>query len=75
MQERIRNFLQKYLPTMQEAPPTEWEAIERQRGTSKYNRSLQTFLASRLDVRPRKPPEPEPEPGVSTPEMLRGRAR
>jgi len=77
VQERIRNYLQKYLPAMQEAPPAEWEALERLRGTAKYSRTLQAFLAARLDVRPRKQAEPEPEPPgeVADVPMARGRAR
>jgi len=61
VQERIRNYLQKYLPAMQEVAPSEWGALEGQPGTPKYNRSRQAFLASHLDVRPRKAPESGPE--------------
>ncbi len=75
VQERIRNYLQKYLPVMQEVPAAEWQTIEGQPGTPKYTRNRQAFVASRLDVKP-KPPEPEPEPVPATPEVLaRGRAR
>ncbi|HUE22669.1 MAG TPA: hypothetical protein VMQ86_13375 [Bryobacteraceae bacterium] len=70
-QERIRNYLQKYLPIMQEVAPAEWEALEGQPGTPKYQRSRQSFLASRLDVR-RKPPAPEPE-SVPVEAVARGR--
>ena len=74
VQERIRNYLQKYLPTMQEVAPAEWDALEGQPGTPKYNRNRQVFLASRLDVRPRKPPVPEPE-SAPVEAVARGRAR
>ena len=74
VQERIRNYLQKYLPTMQEVAPAEWGALEGQPGTPKYHRNRQAFLASHLDVRPRKPPEPEPE-SASVEVFARGRAR
>jgi len=72
VQERIRNYLQKYLPTMQGVAPAEWEALEGQPGTPKYNRNRQAFLAARLDVRPRKPLVPEPEP---TPQQVESAAR
>jgi tRNA nucleotidyltransferase (CCA-adding enzyme) len=75
VQERIRNYLQKYLPAMQEAPPADWAAIEGEPGTPKYNRSRQAFLAAHLDVRPPKPPEAEPEPAPSSPEVVAARER
>ncbi|HUO31958.1 MAG TPA: hypothetical protein VMU80_22245 [Bryobacteraceae bacterium] len=62
VQDRIRNFLQKYLPAMQEVPAAEWQALEGEPGTAKYARTRQAFVAAHLDVRPRKTPEPEPEP-------------
>jgi tRNA nucleotidyltransferase (CCA-adding enzyme) len=76
VQERIRNYLQKYLPAMQELPAGEWQAIEGQPGTPKYMRSRQAFLAAHLDARP-KPPEPQPpEPEPVAPEVAaRGRGR
>lgn len=70
VQERIRNYLQKYLPAMQEVPQSEWDALEGQPGTPKYSRSRQALVASHLDVK-RKPPEPEPEAPVEA--MVRGR--
>jgi tRNA nucleotidyltransferase/poly(A) polymerase len=75
VQERIRNHLQKYLPAMQEVAPSAWNAVEGQPGTPKYNRNRQAFVASRLDVRPRKPSEPEPEPPAPVEAVARGRAR
>jgi tRNA nucleotidyltransferase/poly(A) polymerase len=75
VQERIRNYLQKYRPAMQEVAPSAWEALEGQPGTPKYHRSRQAFLASRLDVRPRKPAAPEPEIVASVEFMARGRVR
>ena len=64
VQERVRNYLQKYLPAMQEVPRAEWEALEGQPGTPKYNRGRHALVAARLDVRPKKVAEPEPEPVV-----------
>ena len=76
MQERIRNYLQKYLPAIG-LEPSAWQTLEGQPGTPRHNRSRQAFLASHLDVRPRKPPEPEPEPELIAPvdSMARGRTR
>ncbi|MGD0360451.1 MAG: hypothetical protein ABSC93_06250, partial [Bryobacteraceae bacterium] len=73
--ERIRNYLQKYLPAMQEVPPSEWGSIEGHFGTQKYNRNRQAFLARHLDVRPRKLPISEPEPIAPVEALARGRAR
>ena len=75
--DRINNYLQKYRPTMLEVPPAEWQALEGQPGTPKYNRSRQAFLAAHLDIRPRKPaeaPAPEP-PAPPTETLVRGRIR
>jgi tRNA nucleotidyltransferase (CCA-adding enzyme) len=81
VQDRVRNYLQKYLPAIQEAPAADWQAIEGEAGTPKYNRSRQAFLAAHLDVRPPKP-EPELETAPSTPAppsppavVARGKAR
>lgn len=67
VQERLRNYLQKYLPTMLEVSPAAWAALEGQPGTPKYNRNRHVLIASHLDVRPRKPAEPEPETHDSRP--------
>jgi len=75
VQERIRNYLQKYRPTMQEVASSEWEALEGQPGTPKYTRNRQAFLAARLDVRPRKPPVPEQESPAPLEAADRSRAR
>jgi tRNA nucleotidyltransferase/poly(A) polymerase len=75
VQERIRNYLQKYLPAIKEVPSTLWQGIEGKPGSPKYNRSLQAFLASRLDVRPRKPVEPEAESIRPVEALSRGRVR
>ena len=76
VQERIRNYLQKYLPAIQEVPQSEWEALEGEPGSKKYAKARQALVASRLDVRPRKPP-PEPEPVTAAPveTLERGRLR
>lgn len=74
VQERIRNYIQKYLPVMQEVPQSEWDAIEGLPGTAKYKHNRHALIAAHLDVRPKKPQaEPEPEPPVEA--VVRGRAR
>jgi len=75
VQERLRHYLQKYRPAMQEIAPSAWEALDGQPGTPKYHRSRQAFLASRLDVRPRKPPAPEQESMAPEESVARGRMR
>jgi len=73
--ERIRNYLQKYMPAMQAVPAAEWEALEGQPGTPKYNRQRQALLASHLDVKVRKPAVPEPPPAPPLEAAARGRER
>jgi tRNA nucleotidyltransferase/poly(A) polymerase len=76
VQERIRCYLQKYFPAMQNVEPAAWEALDGKPGTPKYNRSRHALIASRLDVRPRKVPLDEPPPSQPQAEApARGRAR
>ena len=65
--DRIKNYLQKYLPAAQEI--TEREVIEQggQPGTAKFAKLYQQLVASRLDARPKKvlveePSLPPPPP-------------
>ena len=68
VQERLRNYFQKYLPLVQEIPPDEFAKIEGKPGTPKYNKAREEFIAQQLDRRPKKvvepllapPPPPEP---------------
>lgn len=65
VQDRIKNFLQKYLPLSQEIVAAEVaEASGAAPGTPKFEKKRQELIATRLDARPKKtpPPEPEPEP-------------
>jgi tRNA nucleotidyltransferase (CCA-adding enzyme) len=66
--DRIKNYLQKYLPAAQEV--TEKEVLERgaQPGTPKFAKLQQQIIAARLDARPKKivveePPPPAPLSG------------
>ena len=60
--DRIKNYLQKYLPAAQEI--TEKDVIERgvQPGTPKFAKVHQQMIAARLDARPKKAPVEEPAP-------------
>lgn len=62
VQERMRNYYQKYLPLLQEITPEEWASIEGKPGTPKYNKARDSFIAIRLDRRPKKPVVPEVVP-------------
>jgi tRNA nucleotidyltransferase (CCA-adding enzyme) len=67
--DRIKNYLQKYLPAAQEV--TERDVIEKgaEPGTPKFAKLHQQLIAARLDARPKKvvveepPPPPAPGPG------------
>ncbi len=67
--DRVKNYLQKYLPAAQEV--TERDVIEQgaQPGTPKFAKLHQHLIATRLDARPKKviveepPPPPPPGPG------------
>lgn len=68
--DRLKNYLQKYLPAAQEV--TEKDVLERgaQRGTPKFAKLQQQMIAARLDARPKKvvieeapPPPPLSGPG------------
>ena len=61
--ERLRNYLQKYLPTAQEV--TEKEVAElsgQQPGTPKFAKAFQQAINARLDARPKKVVVEEPPP-------------
>jgi tRNA nucleotidyltransferase/poly(A) polymerase len=62
VQERLRNHFQKYLPAVQEITPEEWETVPGPPGTPRYAKAREAFLSNRLDQRPPKAPETEPEP-------------
>jgi tRNA nucleotidyltransferase/poly(A) polymerase len=70
VQERLRNYFQKYLVAVQEITPEEWATVEGKPGAPKYAKARDEFVARRLDRRPKKvepvpvPPPPEPEPVV-----------
>jgi tRNA nucleotidyltransferase (CCA-adding enzyme) len=73
VQERLRNYFQKYTQTIQEITPDEWATIEGKPGTPKYNKAREDFLTNRLDRRVRKPEPPPPPPVMEPVAARRGR--
>jgi tRNA nucleotidyltransferase/poly(A) polymerase len=69
VQERMRNYYQKYLPLLQEITPEEWATVEGKPGTPKYNKARDSFIANRLDRKVKKPviPEVVPAPPAGPP--------
>ncbi len=64
VQERLRNYFQKYVPLLLEVTPEEWAAVDGKAGP-KAKKAREEFITNRLDRRPKKPvPPPEPPPPV-----------
>ena len=65
--DRVKNYLQKYLPMAQEV--TEQDVVGAEPGTPKFAKLYQKLIAERLDARPKKvvveEPPPPPPPGPS----------
>jgi tRNA nucleotidyltransferase (CCA-adding enzyme) len=75
VQDRLRNYFQKYLPAIQEITPEEWAAVDAKAG-ARRNKARDEFIADRLDRRVRKPaaPPPPPLPVAEAPRsVIRGR--
>ena len=67
VQERIRNYFQKYLPAVQEFPPEEWAAAESKAGPRRNAEKVrEEIIANLLDRRPR-PPSPPSNPSQPPP--------
>jgi tRNA nucleotidyltransferase/poly(A) polymerase len=67
VQDRIKNFLQKYLPAAQEVTDAEVSSVTGLTpGTPKFVKARDQVVATRLDARPKKAPPAEAEP-VHTP--------
>jgi tRNA nucleotidyltransferase/poly(A) polymerase len=68
VQERLRNYYQKYLPAIQEITAEEWAALEGKPGTPRHHKAREEFIANRLDRRPpRQPAAPETPGPVGAP--------
>lgn len=68
VQERLRNYFQKYLPLALEIPPEDFAALDVKPGSPKYQKAHDALVANRLDRRPPRvapdtqaPPPPPPE--------------
>ena len=72
VQDRIKNYLQKYLPAAQEITDRDVTAATNvEPSSSKFRKTKDEFIAQRLDARPKKVVvEPEPEPAA-----MHGRGR
>jgi hypothetical protein len=69
VQDRIRNYFQKYLPVSLEITDEMVTATGVAAGTSKFQRTKEEMILKRLDARPKKPepvPEPPPPPPMSS---------
>ena len=79
VQDRIKNYLQKYLPAAQEVTDREVTAATNlEPGTPKFHKTKQDMIAQRLDARPKKvevPEEPEPAAGPGPAPVLATSAR
>ena len=70
--DRIRNYLQKYLPSAQEVTDKDVLATGARPGTPKFQKVREELILTKLDARPKKVPPPEVPPAVaSAPAMAR----
>ncbi len=82
VQDRIRNYLQKYFPAAQEVSDAEVEKAGGKPGTAKYHKLKEELIIARLNTR-KKPAPPEPveatghpgPPGHAGPAAAAGRDR
>src|SRR5262249_13699308 len=73
VQDRIRNYFQKYLPASLEITDEAVAATGVAPGTPKFARVKDEMVLTRLDSRPKKPaPEPEPPPPPPMSSFARG---
>jgi hypothetical protein len=61
--DRIRNYLQKYLPSAQEVTERDVLATGAKLGTPKYQKAREELILTKLDARPKKVPPPVEQPG------------
>jgi tRNA nucleotidyltransferase (CCA-adding enzyme) len=59
-QDRLKNYLQKYLPAAQEVTDADVAQKGAVAGTPKFKKFREELIAQRLDSRPKRPPTPEP---------------
>lgn len=73
VQDRIKNYFQKYLPTAQEVSERDVIAAGALPGTPKFQKLRDELITTRLDARPKKVPPPEPEAAPVAPVAAFGR--
>ena len=75
VQERLRNYFQKYLPAVAGDQPEEWATIEAKPGTPKYAKARDEFISEILNRKPKKVVEEEMPPPTAppVPEPVMGR--
>jgi tRNA nucleotidyltransferase (CCA-adding enzyme) len=73
IQDRLKNYFQKYIPLSQEITDAEVEAKGAAPGTPKFQTMKEEMVAARLDGRTKRPPPPPVEPVTVASNMQRGR--
>jgi hypothetical protein len=71
VQDRIRNYLQKYLPAAQEITDHQVAALDLVPGTPKFKKRKEEMILARVDVRVKKAPPPSETEPVPPPEPAR----
>jgi tRNA nucleotidyltransferase/poly(A) polymerase len=71
VQERLRNYFQKYLPSVLEITAEEWATIDVKPGSPKYVKARDEFVTKHLDRRPKKPAPVEEVPVALEPVGVR----
>ena len=74
MQDRIRNYFQKYLPASLEITDEMVAATGVAPGTPKFQSAKEEMILTRLDARPKKPPAGAGASSASADVELRARA-
>jgi len=74
VQDRLKNYFQKYLPMVMEITPEEFAAAESRPGHRHSNKAREEYITTVLDRRPKKP-EPVVEPPVVEVSGVARRAR
>jgi tRNA nucleotidyltransferase (CCA-adding enzyme) len=70
--DRIKNYLQKYLPSAQEITEKDVLATGARPGTPKFQKAREELILIKLDARPKKVPPPEvPPPAAAAPALAR----
>ncbi len=71
VQDRIKNYLQKYLPSAQEVTEKDVAAGGATPGTPKFQKLREQMIITKLDSRPKKVPPPVEAPAPSAPVLAR----